>query len=400
MYNKKTEKIKNIFFKYKKHLITLTVFVLLLFVTQLFIFSLSEDKEYQDYFNSNYKVLGVNIPKNLTLAGEQVPVNKFNVREGIDRELIVNTYWQSQTLMMHKLANRWFPIIEPILKKNEIPDDFKYIALVESGLTNIVSPAGATGYWQLLESTAKAYGLEVNSELDERYNLEKSTEAACKYFKEAYKEFNSWTLVAASYNMGIAGIQRQLDKQKVTSYYDLLLNEETARYAYRIIAIKEILSHPKNYGYVLRKKDLYPPIPTDKITIDSSITDLAEFALSQGINYRILKYFNPWLRKNRLTNKDKKNYDINIPKKGLINYDIDECAEVCPPDTSTYVSTKEIGKEFVHKEVVHIVQKGETLASIAKQYKVEENMIKVWNMLNEGDELKPNQEIIIFIRQN
>jgi membrane-bound lytic murein transglycosylase D len=298
-------------------------------------------------------------------------------------------------LMLQKLASRWFPVIEPILEKNGIPNDFKYIALIESGLTNIVSPAGATGYWQLVESTGKVYGLEINNEVDERYHIEKSTEAACKYFKEGFRKFNNWTLVAASYNMGIAGIQRQLDKQKVDNYYDLLLNEETARYIYRIIAIKEIFSHPKDYGYVLREKDLYANIPTQKIAIDSGISDLADFAFKQGINYKILKYFNPWLRKSYLSNKNHQTYYLDIPKKGLNIPGLDELL-VAVDTVKADVSVKET-KDSSSKDIVHIVKKGETLASIAKQYNVEEDMVKVWNMLNDNEELKSNQEIVIFL---
>lgn len=382
----------------KKYFVSVLLLVVLFLSVKLFVFSLSgddEDQAHQDYFSSNYKVLGVAIPKEIQLAGETVPLYKFNVREGLDRELTVNTYWQSQGLMMHKLVNRWFPVIEPILQKNGIPEDLKYIVLVESGLINTVSPAGATGYWQLMESTAKVYGLEVNNEIDERYHLEKSTEAACKYFKEAYKEFENWTLVAASYNMGIGGIQKQLNKQRVNNFYDLLLNEETSRYIYRILAIKEIISHPQNYGYILRKKDLYPPIPTEKIKIDSGIHDLAEFALKQGINYKILKYFNPWLRKNFLTNKNGREYIIAIPAKGFGVYGIDEFAErIIEADT---LNRSIAGKDSVPQSIVYTVKKGETTASIAKRYDVDENLLKVWNSLNEKEELKPNQELILYV---
>lgn len=382
---------------YRKYAISMGLIVVLLLGIKLFVFSLSEsdeDQAHQQYFSSSYKVLGVTIPKDLALAGEPVPLYKFNVREGLDRELTVNTYWQSQGLMMHKLTNRWFPVIEPILKREGIPDDLKYVVLVESGLTNVVSPAGATGYWQLLESTAKVYGLEINNEVDERYHIEKSTEAACKYFKEAHKKFNNWTLVAASYNMGMAGVQRQLNKQQAKTFYDLLLNEETSRYIYRILAIKELISHPQNYGYMLRKKDLYPPIPTEKIKIDSSISDLADFALKQGINYKILKYFNPWLRKNTLSNKNKKEYQIAIPKKGFSVYGIDEFAERMNADS---LNVQAANTDSVPESIIYTVKQGETTASIARQYDVDENLIKVWNELNEKDELEPEQELILYV---
>jgi len=310
----------------KKYFIVFGCSLVLLSIVKLFTYSFSDnlsDNAYEDYFNSSYKTFSIRIPKNLNLAGEKVPITDFSVREAMERELVINTYWQSQSMLLHKRANRWFPVIEPILKKNNIPDDFKYVALIESQLTNVVSPQGATGFWQIVQTTGTGYGMEITDEVDERYNVMKSTEAACKYFNEAYKLFNNWTLVAASYNLGMGGIKGQLDKQRVTNYYDLLLTEETARYVYRILAMKEIIARPKVYGYLLRKKDLYPVIPTKKITVDSTIHNLADFAIAQNINYRILKLFNPWLRANALTNPDKKKYTIEIPKNGVKIYDMD-----------------------------------------------------------------------------
>lgn len=399
-----TNQLKQKLQKRRKHFFAVGIFFLLLGILKLFSFSYNESKEdtsYQAYFNANYKVFGLNIPKNLNFANEKVPISDFAVRESFDRELLVNTYWQSQTLLMHKRANRWLPIIEPILKRNGIPDDFKYLAVVESGLTNVVSPAKATGYWQLLESTGTFYGLEINEEVDERYNLEKSTEAACKYFKEAYQRFNNWTLVAASYNMGIGGIESQLKKQKVNNYYDLLLNEETGRYIFRILAVKEILMHPKDYGFILRRKDLYSFIPTNKITIDSSISDLADFAINQNINYKILKIFNPWLRKNFLQNKEKKTYTISIPKKEFLNQSFDEETQgtgiEAQSDSGNFFNINEILKDSLHQEIVHIVKEGETFASISKKYNIDEQSIKIWNMLSDEKPLKANQEIVILI---
>lgn len=310
----------------KKYWITFGLTVILISILKLFSYSVSDsisDGDYDDYFNSSYKVFSIHIPKNLNFAGEKVPVKDFTVHEAIEKELIINTYWQSQSLLLHKRANRWFPLIEPILKENGIPDDFKYIALVESQLTNVISPQGATGFWQIVEPTGKQYGLEITEEVDERYDVEKSTRAACKYFREAYRIFNNWTLVAASYNRGMGGVQAAMDKQKVDNYYDLLLTEETARYVYRILAVKEIISRPKVYGYILRKKDLYPPIATKKIKVDSTINDLANFAISQKVNYKILKIFNPWLKANTLTNTEKKKYIIEIPKNSVNIYDLD-----------------------------------------------------------------------------
>lgn len=263
-------------------------------------------------FTDNYRIYALDIPQKATFANEELPLSILDVRERLDRELLVNTYWQSQTLFLIKRKERWFPVIEPILKAQNIPDDFKYLALAESGLTNVVSPSGAAGFWQFLETTGTQYGLEINSEVDERYHLEKATIAACAYLKEAYSIFNNWSLVAASYNMGIDGIRKQMENQGASDYYDLLLVEETSRYVFRIVALKEICSNPLNYGFHLRKRDLYPPYTYKMIAVDSSITDLADFALSQGINYKELKLLNPWLRTPTLTNKSKKKYDIKI----------------------------------------------------------------------------------------
>lgn len=266
----------------------------------------------------SFSVFSIEIPRKVDFAGERVPLEIIDVYERLDRELLVNTYWQSQTLLFHKRAYKYFPVIEPILKKYGVPDDFKYLALVESGfVNNLVSPAGATGFWQLMDGTAMDKGLEVNEEVDERYHIEKSTEAACKYIIEAYKMLKSWTLVAASYNMGIGGIQNQMQRQKAENYYDLLLNEETSRYVFRAIAVKLIITDPKKYGYHLNSKDLYKPIATYTIAVDTGISDLASFATSQGVNYKILKIFNPWLRQNYLTNVEHKKYFITLPKTFL-----------------------------------------------------------------------------------
>ena len=310
----------------KKYFIAFACFILLFIVVKLFNYSTSpvkSDAAYKDAFHQSYKVFDIPISQTLNFADEKVPATDFSVREAMEKEFLINTYWPAQTMLLQKRANRWFPMIEAILKKNNIPDDFKYIALVESQLTNVVSPQGAAGFWQFVPPTAKSYGLEINDEVDERYDVEKSTEAACKYFAEAYKQFNSWTLVAASYNLGMTGVQAQLDKQKVKTFYDLLLTDETSRYIFRILSIKEIISRPKAYGYLLRKKDLYPVIPTKKIMVDSTIHNLTDFALAQNINYKILKLFNPWLRQNVLTNADKKKYTILIPPGTVNVYDWD-----------------------------------------------------------------------------
>ncbi len=256
------------------------------------------------------------MPEKIDFAGEITPLGISDVKERFERELLVNANLDASTLLIIKRANRAFPVIEPILAKYGVPDDFKYLAVIESGLVNAVSPAGARGVWQFMPDTAKERGMEVNEMVDERYHLEKSTEAACRYLIDAKNKFGSWTLAAASYNGGVTGVNKQIEMQKVRSYYDLLLNDETSRYVFRILALKEIMMQPDRYGFVIIPSDLYPVLPTRKIEIDSSITDLASFALAQGINYKVLKIHNPWMRDKKLLNPNKKKYTIEIPTSG------------------------------------------------------------------------------------
>lgn len=306
-----------------------TFFALLLAVITLGIFAFfkdvdqdqDKDKLYYESFSKNNKAHALLIPDSLFFAGERVPTNIYYVREGLDRELLVNTYWHSNTILLLKRAARYFPQIEPVLKSNNIPDDFKYVALIESSLINVVSPANAAGMWQFLEVTAKQYGLEVTDEVDERYNLEKATVAASKYFKSSYDKYKNWTLTAASYNAGAGRISREIERQKVSNYYDLYLNQETTRYLYRILALKLIYEDPVGYGFYLRERDLYPTIPTNKVSINSTITDLITFAINNKTNYRVLKEFNPWLRSDKLTVSPGKSYLIELPIEGYTGYE-------------------------------------------------------------------------------
>ena len=269
-------------------------------------------------FPQEYKIVTPPVPDKITFAGEEVPLQNFEVRENFEREIIVNTYWHSSTILFMKRANRWFPVIEPILKKNNIPEDFKYLSLIESSLENVISPAGATGFWQFLKSSGREYGLEIRAGIDERYHVEKSTEAACKYLQKAYERFGSWTLAAASYNMGKTGVDKQTDRQNSELYYNLVLNSETSRYIYRILAVKTIFSNPKAYGFDISDDELYEPYETYTITVNKSIAHLADFAKEQGINYATLKLFNPWLRDNYLNVRAGKSYEIKLPKEGSI----------------------------------------------------------------------------------
>jgi membrane-bound lytic murein transglycosylase D len=269
-------------------------------------------------FPQGYKIISPEFPDELNFADERVPVENFEVYERIDREIIVNTYFHSSTIISIKRANRWFPVIEPILEKKGIPEDFKYLMVAESGIANAISPAGAVGFWQIVEGSASKYGLEVNDEVDERYNVEKSTEAACDYLREAYILFGSWTVAAASYNMGISGTTKQLERQQTNNYYNLVLGEETSRYIARIVALKEIMNNPAKYGFDIKEDQLYNELPYKEVVVAGSINNLADWAQEKGINYKILKLYNPWLRDITLKNKSKKNYMVKIPEMGSI----------------------------------------------------------------------------------
>ena len=304
----------------KKHIPLIATIVVLLSIMSIFSFSSKEHAENISVLNSlkeKYTIFAIPKPSStIYFANERVPLENPDIWERYDKELLKNTYWQSNTLLLHKRAAKYFPVIETILKKNNLPDDFKYLALIESGLENVTSPAGAKGFWQIMKSTAKEFNLEVNSEVDERYHIKKSTQAACDFLNSAKAKFGSWTLAAAAYNMGRSGLLKQMNRQKSYTYYDLLLNNETSRYVFRILAIKEIIENPKKYGFQFRKEDLYENIPTYEVMVDTSINSWADFSKEYGINYKILKLHNPWLRESYLTNKLKKKYYIEIPQKG------------------------------------------------------------------------------------
>lgn len=285
--------------------------------------SQEDTQVYQQTFKKNvaenYTIKALSLPEKIDFSGEVVPLQEPDIRERLDRELLVNTYWQSNALLLLKRAHKYFPVIEPILEEEGVPDDFKYLAVIESGLTQAVSPAQAVGFWQLLRGTGRELGLEINSNVDERYNIEKATRAACQYLKDSKQKFGSWTLAAAAYNAGRAGIARQQERQKVTDYYDLLLGEETGRYIFRILALKEIMKHPHEYGFQFKEADLYQHIPVRRVEVDTAVNDFPDFAKKFNINYKILKIHNPWLREAYLNNGSRKKYTIKIPKEGYYN---------------------------------------------------------------------------------
>lgn len=289
-------------------ILSISVFCIIFFGAEY-----ASKNEFSKSTAETYNIKALKIPKNLNFAGEKVPTDRNDIKERMDRELLVNTYWQSNGLLLIKRAHKYFPIIEPLLKEYGLPDDFKYLAIAESGFENKTSSSGASGFWQFLKSSAREYGLEVNSNVDERYNLEKATKVAADYLKKSKDRFGSWTLAAAAYNAGNYRIARNLERQQVDDYYDLLLNSETSRYVFRIVALKEILSNPHKYGFEFDDEDLYILSKTKQVHVDTVITNIASFAKGFGINYKELKLYNPWLRENKLNNKTRRLYKIKVP---------------------------------------------------------------------------------------
>jgi hypothetical protein len=271
----------------------------------------------EDY-PQGYRIINPDIPDYLEFAGERIPTENFNVFERMEREFITNTYWHSSTILAIKRANRWFPVIEPILARNNIPDDFKYLCVAESLLENVISPVGATGFWQFMKAAGIKYGLEINGQVDERYHVEESTEAACKYLKDSYNMFGSWISAAASYNMGQEGMTLQRERQKAENYFNLVLNYETSRFVGRIVAFKYIMQDPPKYGFNIKEEDLYESLKYYEVTLKNSVEDFADFASTYGINYYTLKLLNPWLRENFLKNKNGNAYTIKLPEEGSI----------------------------------------------------------------------------------
>ncbi len=268
-----------------------------------------------------YCVTPPSVPEQATFNGEAIDLRRYDRRERMDREMMSFTYMHSTTMLMLKRANRYFPIVEPILKANGVPDDFKYLMVIESSLNPIArSPAGAAGLWQFMPATGREFGLEVNDNIDERYNVEKATAAACKYFKQAYGKYGDWMAVSAAYNAGQGRITAQLDKQLADHAMDLWLVEETSRYMFRLLAVKEIFNNPQRFGFLLKREHLYPPIPYKKVTVTTAIENLDEYAKQNGITYAQLRDANPWLREHSLKNKTQRTYVLHIPTKEGMNY--------------------------------------------------------------------------------
>jgi membrane-bound lytic murein transglycosylase D len=299
-------------------------------------------RDYREAARRSYRIFAPECPVIADFAGEKMPLDVFYVKESLDREITINTFMQASTTLMFKRANRWFPVIEPILRKNKVPDDLKFLALAESNLYNAVSPSKAEGFWQFLKPTAISYGLEVNEEVDERYNVEKATDAACRFFLDAYEKYGNWTLAAASFNRGMDGLNDILDDQKGSNFYELSLNEETSRYIYRIVALKEIYNHPVKYGFYLRSSDFYPVIPTYSIVVDTPVRSLPAFAIKNKTSYKVLRVFNPWLKRYTLTNRSGKSYTIVLPKEVSLSSGI--LLKPAPPSDTYFHDTLKINE--------------------------------------------------------
>ena len=270
-------------------------------------------KEVLSFDHIDHITHDIELPKTMTFCDEEVPLDLFYVRERLEREILANSYLHSSTLLILKRSSRWFPVMEPLMEKYNLPEDFKYLCMIESSLTNAVSPSKAVGFWQFLEGPGKEYNLEINKEVDMRYNVEKETVAACKYLKASYKKFGSWTLAAAAFNCGNGRINKTKEEQRVDSYYDMELPEETQRYVFRILALKLITENPEKYGFQISDEGWYQPYETKTVTVTQSIPSLVDFAYEQGTNLKMLRYFNPWLRGNSLTISAGNSYEIKIP---------------------------------------------------------------------------------------
>jgi hypothetical protein len=301
---------------------TSSILIILIIIIAAFFtvqgFSKAGTNRKQKVFQDKYSISKpYKLPDSVSFAGEKMPLENFDTRESLEREIITTAYRHSSTILIIKRANRYFPTIEKILKQYNVPDDFKYLAAAESDLSNMVSPAGATGFWQIMKETGREEGMEINEDVDERYNIERSTKFACEYFLKSYEKYGNWTLAAASYNGGRNAIDDQIEIQHENNYYDLLLSEETDRYIFRVVSYKLVINDPAGYGFEIDKNELYPEMKYYEVRVDTIVSDFSQFAKKYGTNYKLLKFLNPWLRKPFLSNKSNKTYLIKIPEEGM-----------------------------------------------------------------------------------
>jgi len=336
--------------RWHRYWLAFTLFILLIIgvrIINLIQKKTKSDKDYILKLTPSFKIRGIPIANDLNFCGELVPLGNLKVQLELAKEFNVNLFNQSSTLILNKKAGRFFPQIEKIIKENGVPDDFKYVAVLESGFTNSVAETNAAGFWGIMIPIGLFYGLEINEQVDERFNIEKATHVACKIIKDCHAIYKNWTLAAAAYNMGIGALEKQIKKQGITNYYELELNKETTTYMYRLLTFKELITRPEIYGYKIKKSELYLPIPSYKIQIDSTINDLSEFAISHSSNLAVLKAMNPWLLTNSLKNPERKKYEILFPQKGVVLYGmgIMDSINFNPLSKSDTSSTKNILKK-------------------------------------------------------
>lgn len=366
------------------------------------------------YNDNNFYVLNLNIPTNLNFCGEQIPSNDYHIREALEKEFFANSYWKSNSVILFRRVQKWFPYIEPILKQEGVPDDFKYMAFIESHLTNATSPAGASGFWQLVPVSARHYGLTVNNEVDERYNVEKSTRAACKHIKAAYAIFKNWTLAAAAYNLGINGVVYELKRQKTDNYFNLILNSETGSFVYRILAYKTLFSNPSHFG-IKKKIKYYPKIPSKSYKIDSSLIVMNDIEKKIGISKKIIKWYNPWILSDTIHNSEHRVYEIRVPKNLNADYssylaDLNinrSNSKIFTPFEETTISSLSLSEiaeaksdslkpKMVQKTIFYIVNKEkETLDSIADKYSVAKEDLKKWNHFENTESVQKGKVLTI-----
>jgi hypothetical protein len=356
------------------------------------------------YTNTNFYVFDLTIPADLQFCGEKIPSNDFNIRKDLEKEFFTSAYWKNNSKVLFNKAQRWFPYIEPILKDEGVPDDFKYLCVIESHLSNASSGLGAAGFWQLVPSSARNYGLEVNSQVDERYHVEKATRAACAHIKDAYKIFNNWTLAAAAYNRGIGGIQKALAVQKSDNYFDLLLNKETGSFVYRIMAYKTLFSSPGHFGIKKKRWTYYSKIPFKFYKVDSTLTNIAAFEKMIDCPPGTISSFNPWLLTNELDNPEKKVYEIRVPKNLNADYsgykndllaDVNVNYETLVPLPGE-IKLKSDSLVSVAVPARFMVKVQEPLKNLAVLLKVKEEDLRKWNNLPDAQNVVPGQTLVIY----
>lgn len=386
---------------FRNNRIVLTTLFVVIFVSiylflKIYIYPPSENNV--SYRNNNFYVFGLNIPAHLDFCGEPIPSNDIRIKKYLEKEFVSDEYWQNHSRELFSKAQRWFPVIEPILKEEGVPDDFKYLAVIESHLSNVTSPAGASGFWQLVPSSAANYGLEINENVDERYNVERATRAACGHILDAYKVFKSWTLSAAAYNRGIGGIQNALKAQGSDNYFDLVLNSETGSFVYRLLAFKTLLSSPSHFGINKKHKKGQGGLPFKIYKIDSTVSNIHQLAAHLGTSEKDIRAFNPWWLGHELQNPARKRYEIKIPKHKKASYAAyaaDLQHNRMNDDTATEKTERADSLTGSGKTIYYVVKVDEPLKNLAAFFKIKEEDLRSWNNLGEAPNAVRGQTLLI-----